>query len=426
MDNKTTKTSIKSKKIKKTLSRTTSLRKLYTYQRALTLSSEENVTKEYNRICEKYPIDPVIIPIKKRIVAFGDIHGDYKLAIELILLSKIAKITGYKSKDGEIINKEIDYLNIGEILDKPIDDDIEYIFEWTGDDTYVVQIGDQIDRCRPYDDKLCNDPNTMKNDDEDSDVKILELFTELNKQAHEKDGAVISLFGNHELLNNLGIMDYVSYRNLQHFNGEDGRINAFKSGHEFGTKLGCSRNVCVIIGTHLFVHAGIIDKLIKQLNIGNIDDLDKINMLIKKWLLGLIDKKLIIDLVRSDDSMFWTRILGSIEPNLTYDDPLCSDNISKVFELFKINGMIIGHTPQAFIHNKEINSTCSNKIWRVDIGSSSAFDIFDLLFKDGKKSYNRRAQYLEIIDDEKYLICDKDGCREVNDKSKKDISRYKK
>jgi hypothetical protein len=409
MDKKNSKKKYKNKK----LSRTVSIRKLYKYHRALVLSSEENVTNEYNRICEKYPIDPVIIPVKKRIVVFGDIHGDYKLAIELILLSKIAKIIGYKYLDEKdnIIDKNVDYSNIHEILDIPIDDKIEYIFEWTGEDTYVVQIGDQIDRCRPYDDKLCNDPETMKDDDEDSDIKILDLFTELNIQAHKHNGAVISLFGNHELLNNLGVIDYVSYKNLQHFNGENGRINAFKAGHEYGTKLGCSRSICVIIGTHIFVHAGIIDKLIKQLNIGGVADLDKINMLIKKWLLGLIDKKLIIDLVRSDDSMFWTRMLGSLEPSLKFDDPLCSDNISKVFELFKINGMIIGHTPQAFVHNKEINSTCSNKVWRVDIGSSSAFDIFDLLFKDGNKSYNRRAQYLEIIDDEKYLICDKDGCK---------------
>jgi hypothetical protein len=408
MDNK--KLTKKTKKIVKSSIKYTNLRKLYTYTRALYLSSREHIEDEYNKICSKYPLDPIIISKKKRIIVFGDIHGDYKLTIDLLLISKVAEIIGYKKNNKTVMKKFSQN-------DVEISDDVEYIFKWTGKDTYVVQVGDQIDRCRPYDDKVCNDPSTILND-EDSDIKILKLFTELNKQAHKEEGAVISLFGNHELLNSLGVMDYVSYKNLQHFHGEKGRIKEFKPGNNMATFMGCTRNSCVIIGSHMFVHAGIINKLIDQINIGNVTDLEKINMLIKKWLLGLVESKYVLDLVRSQDSMFWTRILGSLDPNLPLSNPDCNDNISKVLKLFKINGMIIGHTPQTFIHNKEINSTCGKKIWRVDIGSSSAFDIFDLILqdnkdnKDDKKNTNRRAQYLEIIDDSKYFICDEERCSE--------------
>ncbi len=58
-----------------------------------------------------------------------------------------------------------------------------------------------------------------------------------------------------------------------------------------------------------------------------------------------------------------------------------------------------------YINNNDINSTCSKKIWRVDNGSSSAFDNFDHeLTKTGKNAYSRRCQILKITDDNKYEI----------------------
>ena len=51
-----------------------------------------------------------------------------------------------------------------------------------------------------------------------SDIKILRLFTYMNKQAIKKGGAVISLLGNHEILNSMGIIKYVTYKGLKQFN----------------------------------------------------------------------------------------------------------------------------------------------------------------------------------------------------------------
>jgi hypothetical protein len=108
--------------------------------------------------------------------------------------------------------------------------------------------------------------------------------------------------------------------------------------------------------------------------------------------------------------MFWTRVLGSIPSGVPIDFPSCSDNISKVLKLFNVDKMIIGHTPQSFLFNKDINGTCGDKIWRVDNGCSSAFDMFDENFKKYKKKHhNRRLQYLEIIDDTEYYVYDEKG-----------------
>ena len=64
------------------------------------------------------------------------------------------------------------------------DDEPENV-EWIGYDTYVVQLGDQVDRCRPsswYRD-VCADDNTYK--DEGSDLKIMRLLDNLHLKALE-------------------------------------------------------------------------------------------------------------------------------------------------------------------------------------------------------------------------------------------------
>lgn len=352
--------------------------------------------REYKDSCKNMKnYVPAILPPVSRIVVIGDIHGDYNYAVRVLEMANVAKF--YDNK-----------------------------IEWTGGKTIVVQVGDQIDRCRPVIGKSCKDPTTTLHD-EASDIKILKLFNELNRQALKVGGSVISLLGNHEIINSLGQMDYVSYMGIDEFtnykdpknpdkkfaSGLEARIHAFKTGNEFGTLLGCTRVPAVVIGSNLFVHAGVVDGLITEIGLRGIDDFELINMAIRKWLLGLIDVSNIASIINgSNYSMFWTRLLGSIPADTPMTNAVCENNISKVLKLFKVNGIIIGHTPQSFIHNHDINSTCDNKIWRVDTGSSSAFDQFDPHFmRTGSKAPARRYQYLEIINDTQYKICDESGCK---------------
>jgi hypothetical protein len=145
-------------------------------------------------------------------------------------------------------------------------------------------------------------------------------------------------------------------------------------------------------------------------------DLEKVNIAIRRWLLGLLKSDdpnygYVEEIIKySPYSMFWSRILGKIPYDTALSDPICSKNITNVLRLFKAGSIIIGHTPQSFLYNKDINSTCSGKVWRVDNGSSHAFDIFDA--NDRYKS-NRRPQYLEIIDDKQFFVCDEFGRHEV-------------
>ena len=356
-----------------------------------------------------------------RIMGFieGNFDKNTEEKLQKVLEAQIADWKKIKQKRLEITEST----NITQITSSISDVEKEYKLRWIGGKTHVVQVGDQIDRCRPNGSKTCDNPLTLRSsEDEDSDTKILKLFTDLHEQAVQEGGAVISLLGNHELLNALGEVQYVSFKGLNNFMKKykindmdfedpiEARKHAFQPGNKYGKFLGCTRNATVIIGSNLFVHAGIVDALAKELKLNSYLDVENINIIIKKWLLGLIQTNQVNNLVRSQDSMFWSRILGSIPNNMpmSYED--CKDNITEVLKIFKIDKMIIGHTPQSFMFSKDINGTCGNKIWRVDNGSSRAFDTFDKHMRTyGERHHNRRYQYLEILNDNEYHVYDKNG-----------------
>lgn len=347
----------------------------------------------FDKHCKGNKYYPLILPARKKdedIIVIGDIHGDFDLTLRVLKLAKV------------------------------IDDNNK----WIGKNTYVIQVGDQLDNCRPWI-KKCDEPShsasNPSRDEKDveslssysgetpEDIKVMNFFTELNKEANKEGGAVISLLGNHEIMNVMGNMNYVSYKDIDKFKHVKGnedmpfkklkeaRINAFKPGNEYAKLLACTRVPALIIGSYIFVHAGFINKFLNTLNItkdSHKNDLYKISYLMRKWLLGLINKDYVVDIINSKPySMFWDRILGGIPINLNNDDERCVEHLNKVLEIFNVKSMIIGHTPQSFAHKDGINKTCGSSLWRVDFGGSFGFENFDT---DHKLKDFRRAQVLRI------------------------------
>merc|ERR1711916_326002 len=78
-------------------------------------------TETYAEKCQKYPQmeENSDLEAVNRIIAIGDLHGDLN---ETINIFKLAKLIEYNESTGET--------------------------KWIGRDTVVVQVGDQIDRCR--------------------------------------------------------------------------------------------------------------------------------------------------------------------------------------------------------------------------------------------------------------------------------------
>jgi len=439
--------------------------------------TKEIIEKDLINSCPNIGLYPTIIPHKKRVIAIGDIHGDMNIAIEFLRVAKVIEEVNMMNLLNDLPNTIIEEHQKQMVINKDstlrFDDNLDnrtsynqiashvknqvevvyryykiqdefYVkiiqednnphhknhvcrssdfdrfcdnsrwFKWIGESTYVVQVGDQIDRCRPWDTHGCKNRETTSND-EDSDIEIMLFYDSLDRIAQVKGGRVFSLLGNHEIMNVRGDMRYVSYKGLMGFfidnnnsqqdnmkikKGKLNRISKFKQ--VISKKMSCTRSTVLIIGDYLFVHGGIAKDLAHRLKI--ID----VNSLIRKYLYG--------SLIRSDDldkllessklSPLWYRKLAYIP-----EDDLYGNQNNQCLNLFdptirefnqlngptisseptiQIKGMVIGHTPQFTVFGKGITTACNNRILRVDIGASGAFDKF------APRNSSREPQVVEI------------------------------
>ena len=257
----------------------------------------------------------MILPSVKRIIAIGDLHGDYKATIIAL-------------KKANIINKTK---------------------KWCGGDTVVVQLGDQVDR-------KARD-NMLVQNDEDSEFKIMNLFDRLHKEAVKNGGAVYSLIGNHELMNVLGDFSYTSDMGIKHFGDKKKRLEQFSPGGKIAVRMSKTRVAILQIGEWIFVHGGITPHLAKTYK------LDEINELMRQYLEGnknLEKDKRFRELFLNSGSILWTR-------RYSEDRPDCK-TLMQTLDYLGAKKMVVGHTPQ-----KTPNCKCRGAIWRVDTGMSDAF-----------------------------------------------------
>lgn len=287
--------------------------------------------------CER--ILPTVLPPCKRIIAIGDVHGDFRVLLHCL---RLAKVLDRKRK-------------------------------WIGGNTIVIQLGDQVDsKCRGRD---------CEKDDIGDELKIIKFVDELHEQAIKQGGALYSLLGNHELMNVMGNLNYTSSENIMTFGGKEERMNKFTPGSEIAIYFACNRNSIMKIGDFLFVHGGLIPPKAKQYS------LEKINDTIRQYLLGnkRKDNVDVQNLLVGKDSPFWSRHYSN---SFSGNSKKACQSLNETIEYLKLKGMIVGHTVQS----KGINSGCNGKIWRTDIGLSRSF---------GKRKH--RVQVLEIIDNGKEI-----------------------
>nr|AEX62787.1 putative phosphoesterase [Moumouvirus Monve] len=339
--------------------------------------------EDYLKDCTNHEFVPTILPAVKRIIAIGDIHGDLDLAIRCFKLVDL----------------------------------IDENFNWIANplDTIVVQVGDQIDSCRPVAGYDCHDKRQF--DDRSDDINVMEFFDMMHEKASKYGGAVYSLLGNHELMNSQGKFNYVSYDNYHNFiyvdkngnkyTGPKGRRDAFKPGGPISCKMACSRQSVLIIGSTMFAHAGVLPILSQRLDSLNLDSdtkLKYLNAVVRKWLLHKLSdqdeeyKTLFIN--DTGMSPFWNRIYGSIPHGTDINSNECFDYVKKTLEVFKIGQIVVGHTPQLSTKNNGINGTCyeksgENKLFRIDGAFAHAFKMFNP---------HNLAQVLEILDDKIFNI----------------------
>ena len=383
-----------------------------------------------------------ILPHQRRVIVFGDVHGDLEATVECFIIAKcIEKIK--LPKDKSVKNMNLFFKKI----------------KWIGKDTYVVQLGDQIDRVRPqkWDHNDITTDNAFK--DEGTTLEILYLFYYLNELASKDKGRVFSIIGNHEIMNVEADFRYVSLKEFKCFknhliktytknskypytsnslkhnsykfkntkknirennkseNNKSENNNSNNSNNKEFTKvpegfrerlyafsptglcanlIGSNNYVLLQIGNWLFCHGSPVLETIQTYT------MDLVNNIVSMYLLGIDNKKKYIEqhyyaITKSNNnSVLWNREFGNThidnekENNLlTKLNTILLEYNTKNNVYNKATHIAIGHTTQ-YSSNKGINSICNERVWRCDVGMSRAFG------NRPTDSY-RNPQVLEIL-----------------------------
>lgn len=259
-----------------------------------------------------------------RIIVIGDIHGD---------ISRFKNIL----YDSHIIDYNNNWIAIPH-------------------NTIVIQLGDQIDSLNRY--------NDIKEWEKNTDIDIIYYTNYLDCIARAKGGRLISLIGNHELMNVIGDFNYVSKNSLV-----NNRENLFKPTGIISQIL-AKRPLIIKIGKYLFSHSILSLEhilLIKRKN----KTIDYINLIWKNYLINnkikQQDKDILDNIIIGKNGLLWNRNINN------------KIKTKMLFDMMKIDYMFVGHSAN---DNIEL---VDNQIWYCDNGISRSF---------GTNKY----EYLEIID----------------------------
>ena len=227
-----------------------------------------------------------------RVVAVGDLHGDVSATITTLC------------KAGLVSSKAPHH--------------------WIGGETTLLQLGDVLDR--GYE-----------------EAEVLDLLRSLRKEARAAGGDVISLLGNHEILNVCGqAMNFIHPDAIESF-GPD-RVEAFKPGGALAREL-AECPVVAIIDDTAYVHAALPPGPAGWPSPPTRESIRELNAAAKSWLLGERSATGTPKLLQPDHhSPVWNRAMSSpsdVEPASHH-----CDTLRKALGSLGVKRLVVGHTPQ--------------------------------------------------------------------------------
>jgi hypothetical protein len=275
--------------------------------------------------------------------AVGDIHGD-SLLLKHVLVNLTNAVNIFNDKD---------------IHDSKLED-----LRWNlNNSSYIVFCGDLIDRTRDHD-------TNYSLQDENSDLEIIKTLDRLDREARNYRGRVLILLGNHEMMNFNQNFDYVSNMGMY-----ENRELDFKPGSLWANYISDNCFTVIKINNLIFTHGGFCINFIRQFKkfdlsgnniIGSINHAIRIFLEKGEFSPGLAKIK---DLLFTKESVLFCRDFGFNKYN-------CKD-LDEIFDTLNMDPdnskMIIGHSIQ-----DEVNSICDDRVWRIDLGLSRAFNDIEL------------------------------------------------
>jgi len=268
----------------------------------------------------------------RRILAIGDLHGDADQAHDILRAAHVVDEHGH----------------------------------WAGGPTVLVSTGDTVDRG-------------------DATIELYGMFQRLRNESAQAGGHVITLLGNHEIMNALGDWRYVTPGDLASFGGYEARQRAMSTdgwiGHEWLTHYAVTASVPLLdvqatalapalARTHRasFVHGG-ISPVWARLGVDTINA--HAHGLLRKALASHTAKG-----VPPSDALREERAIWSADGPLWYrgyaldaERNACA-NADDARHALGVHSLIMGHTPQM----GGIAKRCTDdRLYIIDTGMSRAY-----------------------------------------------------
>ena len=280
-------------------------------------------------------IQPCIFPASPRVIVIGDVHGDIQRFMACLYALGI-------------FNQKL---------------------EWTAQpqNTIVVQLGDQVDSASRTTDE-------SENWEVMPDVHMLTLTTALDNVARVSGGRVISLLGNHEVMNIIGEFTYVS-QNSRAKMALSKRAASFQPGGMYARML-AKRNVVVKIGSHLFCHGGLLPHHLIPVD-GRLHLLNELTrMLITGADLSQDQRNILTQAVTGMQGILWTRMYVELA---MANSEMLAEAVGQVLGMTGCTRIYCGHNTVPCV-----STLVNGSIYLVDAGLSRAYG-------------TKRIQLIEIV-----------------------------
>jgi hypothetical protein len=257
---------------------------------------------------------PTVYTGVRRVVAIGDIHGDFERFTEVLRLCQVTNAQG----------------------------------NWIAEKTHLVQTGDVLDR----------GPDSKK---------VMDLLMTLESQAEAAGGRVHALIGNHEYMTMQGDLRYVSDGELKVF-GDGPRVTpigqppqgpllryrtAFRPTEKYGRWI-AGHNAVVKINDTLFMHGGLGPRYLNR-------DLQQVNDFIRAELLGSRDATTGVG--ADPEGPLWFRGLAE-----SLQEQVLTRYLTALAGAQKAQRIVMGHT----IQEKGISLQAGGRLALIDVGMSKA------------------------------------------------------